>query len=157
MSEHNEIRALLALAAAGALDAEEQRRMDEHLRGCDDCRRELAGWREIAAGLTSLPMPDVPATLSWQTRTRVASEHAARIARRRHRLLLALLICFAWLLTLVTLALASYFGDELAAMFRLSFTQFEIGFLAYTLFGGVTTFAFTALVGKRRQHERRLI
>jgi anti-sigma factor RsiW len=44
---HDEIQADLALLALGSLDAGERRAVEEHLAGCDSCRRELAGWRPV--------------------------------------------------------------------------------------------------------------
>ena len=51
MSEHDQIRELLALAAAGALDASEESRLSAHLRSCPDCASELSSWQEMGAAL----------------------------------------------------------------------------------------------------------
>ena len=58
MSEHeshHDIAGMLALAAAGALDAQEQRRLQEHARECEACRRELEIWSGYSQGLRQLP------------------------------------------------------------------------------------------------------
>ena len=40
MSEHESIRELLSLAAAGVLAPDEQRRVELHAAVCDACRRQ---------------------------------------------------------------------------------------------------------------------
>jgi anti-sigma-K factor RskA len=49
--EHEEIKALLPLAALDRLDQAEQRMLEEHLGGCDECTAELREFRETAASL----------------------------------------------------------------------------------------------------------
>jgi anti-sigma-K factor RskA len=51
MMEHDEIKALLPLAAVDRLDADEARALEEHLEGCDECAAELREYREAAASL----------------------------------------------------------------------------------------------------------
>jgi len=58
MMTHEEIQADLSLLALGALDADERRAIEEHLRaGCQACERELASWNEIV-GLMPLELGD---------------------------------------------------------------------------------------------------
>lgn len=149
MNEHSEIRKLLPLSAAGAAEDGEQALVDGHLSECRACREELAGLRSIAGALKSLPVPQPSLGLARRTRARVAAEFAARQERRSHQLWLGALIAFAWLLTGMSFAMARYFGQELGSLFRLSPGQFQAGFLAYTLFGGVGTLALAALLGAR--------
>jgi anti-sigma-K factor RskA len=51
MMEHDEIKALLPLAAVDRLDADEARALEEHLSGCAECTAELREYREAAAAL----------------------------------------------------------------------------------------------------------
>lgn len=52
MMDHEEIKALLPLAALDQLDPEEADGLDGHLRaGCDECEAELRDFREVAAAL----------------------------------------------------------------------------------------------------------
>lgn len=46
----------LSAYALGALDAEETVRVDAHLRGCPDCRQELAELRQATDVLDRLPL-----------------------------------------------------------------------------------------------------
>jgi anti-sigma factor RsiW len=155
MNRHNEIRGLLALAAAGDLQPDEQRRVNEHLCECPVCAHELDALRTLATGLRILPPPPTSLGLAARTRARVAAELAARAERRRHHLLIGLLGAFGWLLTLLTLAGARYFGDDLARLLRVSVTQFEVGFIGYTLLAALATAAFAGLTGPRHEAQRR--
>jgi len=49
--EHEEIKALLPLAAVDGLEADEARALEEHLGGCAECAAELLEYREAAASL----------------------------------------------------------------------------------------------------------
>jgi Putative zinc-finger len=156
MNPHDEIRALLTLAAAQTLDGSQQARVDSHIRECADCASELASMRAIAAGLGNLPVPQPSLGLAARTRLRVAAEMAARAERRRQHLVITLLICFGWAITLLTLLAGRYFADGLAHLFRISFTQFAIGFIGYTLFASIASAAFAGLIGPRLQAARRM-
>lgn len=156
MNRHDEVRGLLALAAAGELEAEEQRRVNEHVRECAACAQEMASLRELAAGLRILPAPPVSLGLAARTRARVAAEFAARQERRRHHLLLSLLIIFGWVLTLVALATVHWFGDDMARLLHVTAAQFELGFFGYGLLAAIASAAFAALAGPRVQGQRRL-
>lgn len=102
MSEfHTEVGAY----AVDALDPEERAAFEAHLRGCPDCQRELAEFRETAAELTWSvavpPPPDLRGSVLGAIRevrplppehapeagTGVADELSLRRARRRSRLL----------------------------------------------------------------------
>lgn len=155
MHYHDEIRRLLALAAAGDLQPDEQQQVDEHLRECAACTRELAVLRVLAAELKILPVPQPSPGLGARTRARVAAQLAARAERRRHHLLIGLLISFGWAVTLLTLAVPRYFGDDLARLLRLSFTEFQVAFISYTLLAALATAAFAGLAGPRHQAQRR--
>ena len=87
---------MLALAAAGALDAQEQRRVEEHARECPACRRELEIWSGYAQGLRQLPQPPSPAQLMERTRARLMQERATAADRRWDELMLGALALFAW-------------------------------------------------------------
>jgi len=55
---HEEIQADLSSFALGALDADEQREVEQHLAGgCAACQRELAGWQEVV-GIMALTSED---------------------------------------------------------------------------------------------------
>ena len=58
MKEHEVSRETLTLAAGGALDPEESRRVQQHAETCEACRRELEVWGSYARGLQQLPQPE---------------------------------------------------------------------------------------------------
>ena len=97
MTEHESVRAKLALAAAGALDPEEQRRVEQHAHECELCRADLGTWSAYTQGLRKLPQPSAPEGLVQRTQSRILQERAAAAARRRKELLLAALAIFGWL------------------------------------------------------------
>ena len=71
---HDEFRDLVPLYALGALDGEDLARFQDHLAGCDDCRRQLREHERAAAELAaSLP----PVRPSPELRARVLAAAGA--------------------------------------------------------------------------------
>lgn len=157
MNEHHEILNLLALAAAGELEPDEQEKLNAHLRACRDCAARLDSFSNIATALGKLPPAQLPLGLAARTQARVTAEMAQRAERRRHQLLLALLICFAWVVTLVTLFLGSHFASSLAEIIRVSPAQFVDGFISYAFFSALASAAFAGVIGPRLQATRRTL
>jgi anti-sigma factor RsiW len=96
MTEHESVRAMLALAAAGALEPKEQRRVDEHARECDLCRKDLETWSAYSQSLRKLPQPSAPAGMLQRTQALISRHHAETADRRRHEWFLAALAIFGW-------------------------------------------------------------
>lgn len=153
MNEHNEIRNLLALAAAGALEPDEQAKLDAHLRECDKCAAQLASFSNIATALGKLPPAYPSLGLAARTRARVTAEIAERAERQRHHLLLALLICFGWVLTLATFFLGRHFASVLAQIVGVSPTWFVDGFISYAFLSALASAALAGLIGPRRGQQ----
>lgn len=57
---HEEYKELLALEAAGALEAGERERLDAHLSSCEECREELRDLSDAAASLAYTVAPIKP-------------------------------------------------------------------------------------------------
>ncbi|HVF66731.1 MAG TPA: anti-sigma factor [Pyrinomonadaceae bacterium] len=57
---HEEYKELLALEAAGALEAGERERLDAHLSSCEECRAELRELSDAAASLAYTVAPVAP-------------------------------------------------------------------------------------------------
>jgi predicted anti-sigma-YlaC factor YlaD len=74
MSDHESVRHLLALSAAGLLDAGEERLVREHARQCAACAAELDEFAALTAGLSALPVPQPPAYLLARTSALLAAE-----------------------------------------------------------------------------------
>jgi len=97
MTEHESIRDMLALAAAGVLGPEEIRLVEQHASTCEACRRELETWAGYTQGLRKLPQPQAPEGLLERTRARILQEREAAAEKRRHELRLAALAAFGWM------------------------------------------------------------
>ena len=74
MSDHESVRHLLALSAAGLLDAGEERQVREHVCQCAACAAKLDAYATLSAGLSALPCPLPLADLLSRTNALVAAE-----------------------------------------------------------------------------------
>lgn len=148
MTEHESVRAILALAAAGTLGPEEQRRVEQHARECELCRRDLETWSVYTQGLRKLPQPSAPEGLVQRTQARILEKRLEAAGRRRQELFLGALAIFGWASgwSFWTLARAVT-GDSLSV---LTWT------LLSTALAGVTSVA-AALMLSRRNEARRFL
>ena len=96
MMPHEKVQRMLALAVAGALDAEEQRAVEQHALGCEECRRKIETLGTYARGLASMPQPVVPEGLLERTRLSVAEAGWAAAEQRSRDLMLALVVVLSW-------------------------------------------------------------
>ena len=156
MSEHTEVRDLLTLAAAGALDAAEQQRVQRHLQSCSACQAELDSWREITAALRRLPTPQPPAGLVERTRIRLAHQEATRAQQRGNQILLVCLIAFAWALTFLSWPVLQLVGEKVVRLFDIPFSNFTLAWIIYSAAAWLATGVVGIAIGGRRQREGRL-
>jgi anti-sigma factor RsiW len=157
MNEHSEIRELLTLAAAGALDSAEQRRVDEHLQHCETCRAEFHGWSRLTGALQTQPMPQAPRGLVEQTR-RILELHAqAQRERRQSYFTLGGLAVLGWVLTLLNWPLLRLLDAPLMHTFNLSNTQLTWLWTTYILAAWLGTALAAAVLGNRFQQEGRTL
>jgi len=157
MSEHESVRELLALAASGALDIGEQRRLEEHARECPACRRELEIWSGYSQSLRRLPQPAVPAQLMERTRTRWVQEHAAAADRRWDELMLGALALFAWTVGLTFWFVARIVtGGELVIM-GANLVRFGTWTAGSTVLVWLTAAVAAVALGRRRRELRRTL
>jgi len=96
MSEHESVRAMLPLAAAGVLGPEETRRVEQHSESCELCRRDLETWSAYTQGLRKLPQPSAPEGLVQRTQARILQQRAHAADRRKSELMLGALAIFGW-------------------------------------------------------------
>jgi anti-sigma-K factor RskA len=68
---HDDYKEMIPARALSALDAAEERVLNEHLENCAECRKELEDWQATAAALSLTPDPVEP---SPQVRERILSE-----------------------------------------------------------------------------------
>jgi anti-sigma-K factor RskA len=77
---HQEARELLALAALGALSADDEKGVEAHIAWCADCRKELAELRDVAAGVGA-SIPSTP--MDPERKQRVLARLQRRIAHSK--------------------------------------------------------------------------
>jgi anti-sigma factor RsiW len=157
MSEHESMKELLPLAACGALDAQEQRRLEEHARECAECRRELEVWGVYAEGLRQLPQPPLPANLMERTRARVGQERATAADRRWDELMLGALALFAWTVGLTFWFVLSIFTGGALVIMGANLVRFGTWSAVSTVLVWLTAAVAALALGKRRREFRRAI
>jgi anti-sigma-K factor RskA len=82
----DDAHSLVAPYALDALNDDEAREFEEHLAGCDQCREELAGLREAAAGLAyGAAGPAPPAALKERILTQARAERPNVVSLPRRR------------------------------------------------------------------------
>lgn len=68
---HDDYKEMIPARALSALDAAEEHALNEHLKNCAECRKELEDWQATAAALS---LASDPAEPSPQVRERILSE-----------------------------------------------------------------------------------
>ena len=135
MTDHDLVRPLFALSAAGLLDAEGERRLREHTAGCDACRAELEAFAQLAEGLRFMPFAPAPANLLARTQARVAAD-----ADRREGARLA--------------TLAALFGAILLLSLSYVLRAGVLVWVAWSLIPSVLGGAAALMLASRRRLER---
>ena len=148
MTTHETIRQLLALSAAGLLDAADERRVREHVRECAECSTALEDLAAVSAGLGRLPVPVAPADLLARTEARVAAELAAQASLRHGAMLAVGAGLFAWMAALVVWGLYRFLTGSAGWLAWLVLTTVP----AYMAAGAVAV-----LFASRRRLERSLL
>jgi anti-sigma factor RsiW len=156
MSEHDLVRELLALAAAGALDEADQLRVERHVRGCENCRAEAGSWGAYSRGLRALPQPGIPEGLMQRTRAHVLQERAAMNERRWDDLVLAALALFAWTFSLSAWLLVRIFTGGALFILGTNFLRFATWSMVSTVLMWITVAAAAVVLGRRRREWRRV-
>jgi predicted anti-sigma-YlaC factor YlaD len=154
MTEHDAIRTMLALAAAGVMDADDLRRVDRHTQECADCRKELDRWMLYARGLKELPQPVLPADLILRTEAAILREHEVAAGRRRDRLMLAALAVFSWVISLAFWALARALTGGVLDVFGTNWVSAGPWFLVSTVVTWITAGTAAVTLGHRREIRR---
>ena len=154
MSEHASIRELLSLAAAGVLDPDEQRRVQEHIAVCVACRRELEVWQSYSRELVRLPGPVAPKYLAEHTYARVLEKRAAATERRWDDIVLVVLVLLGWTVSLVAWVVFRLFNGGMLSVVESSFVTILEWLGASTLFAWLTAAVAAVMLGSRRVVRR---
>jgi predicted anti-sigma-YlaC factor YlaD len=148
MTTHETIRQLLALSAAGLLDAADERRVREHVHQCAACATALDDLAAVSAGLCRLPRPMAPPDLLARTQARVAAELAAQAGLRHGALLAVGAGLFAWMAALTTWGLYRFLAGSAGWLAWLMLTTVP----AYMAAGAVAV-----MFASRRRLERSVL
>jgi len=154
MTEHESIRAMLALTVADALEPGELRRVQQHAESCESCRRELQAWSLHAQGLRKLPQPIAPEGLMERTRARIIEQREAAMARRHENRMLAALVIFGWAASLATWALVRILAGGSLSVLGMNLVSGVTWSLLSTALVWMTAAAAAAMLGKRNQLRR---
>jgi len=155
MSEHDTIRELLALAAAGALTPAEEQRVAEHVRSCIACSNELEAWRPIARELRRLPTPQPSSWLVQATLARAEATLAEQAEQDWNRRALIGVVAFSWLLTLASWAVFHEVSERFGSMLAPQFSHPWIGF-AFMALEWLAGAAAAVVLAVHQRDERRL-
>jgi len=156
MSEHDKIRALLALAAAGALTAAEEKQVAEHVRSCVSCSNELDAWRPIATELHRLPTPQPSSWLVQATLARAEAKLTEQAERDWNRRVMIVFVAFAWLLTIASWPVLQFVIGRFGSLLGPQFDHTWIGFAAFTALGWLAGGVAAVMLAIRQRGERRL-
>jgi anti-sigma factor RsiW len=143
MSDHESVRELLALSAAGLLDPDEERLVREHARQCTACAAELDDYGALSAGLAALPSPQPPVDLVRRTSVLLAAESD----RRQGAFLAGAAAIFTFVFILLIGQTLRILGDDSAAMM----------WLAWASISSVLGTAAALVLASRRRLERSTI
>lgn len=153
---HDEIRERLSLLASGALDAADEQRVIAHVFSCSECAAELEDWRSIAMGLRRLPTPQPRSAVVERARARAELALAEEAEGRRNSRVLVALVCFAWIVTLVSWPIFKIVSGGLLVWFDPRFNQTWLVFAGFTGLLWATGGLAAVLLGRHRQQERRI-
>jgi hypothetical protein len=143
MNDHDSVRKLLALSAAGLLDPGEERLVREHARQCARCAAKLDDYATLAAGLSALPCPLPLADLLRRTNALVAAE----VDRRQGAALAGASAVFTFAFVLIVgQTLRTLAGDSAALVW-----------LGWALVSSVLGTASALVLASRRRPERSIV
>ena len=155
-TEHNKIRAMLALSAADALEPNETEEVLQHVRACPQCSAEMEQWQLLSRGLRQLPTPQPSPDLVQRT---CARAEARVIDEREHawnRRVMISLVLFAWALTLTSWPIVRLVSGGLLSMLDPRLNQSWLGFAGFTSLVWVTGGIAAVLLASYQRRERSL-
>lgn len=156
MTDHDKIRDLLSLAAADALEPNEDRLVSEHLRSCTDCAAQLEEWRLLAGGLRRLPTPQPRGVVVERARAMAQIRLAEQIEHKWNRAVMFGLITFAWVLTLMSWPVVKFISGGFLSMLDPRFSHTWVVFGVFTTLVWVAGGAAAVLLSMQQRRERSL-
>ena len=155
MTDHEKIRELLSLAAADALEPDEDRLVSEHLRSCADCAGQLEDWRLLAGGLRRLPTPQPRGVIVERARTMAQIRLTDHLERRWNRAVMSGLIVFAWILTLMSWPVVKFVSGGFLSMLDPRFSHTWLVFGVFTTLVWAGGAAAAVLLSQQQRREWR--
>ncbi len=149
MNEHENIRNLLPLAAAGTISPADSRRVDEHLAHCEPCRWISEDFAALGSALRSLPTPQPRAELVARVRNVAESRLAGRKARNREAAILAPLVAASWTVALLTWPAAQAAGRWVLRAWYVRGDGIGTALAVYSILGFLLACAAAIAVGRR--------
>jgi len=156
MNDHEAIRQILSLAAAGALEPGVEQKVAAHVKSCGECAAELEEWRLLAGELRRLPTPQPPAILVERARARAEAKLAEEEEYRWQRGVMIFVVAFAWVLTLMSWPFVRLVSRGLLGMLDPRLNQAWIGFAAFTTIVWLAGGTAAVLLSLRQRRERSL-
>jgi anti-sigma factor RsiW len=156
MSEHDNIRDLLTLAAAGALSTSEEERVAAHVRSCAACSREMASWQAITGDLRRLPTPQPSVALFERTRAAAEARLAEQAELRWQGAVMAFVVGFSWLLTIASWPVVRLLSGNILSLLDPHLNRSWISFAGVTAFIWMAGGAAAVLLSLHQRRERRL-
>jgi len=156
MIEHDKVRELLALAAAGALTAAEEKQVGEHVRSCVSCANELDAWRPIATELRRLPTPQPSSWLLQATLARAEAKLADEAEHVLNRHIIIFVVTLAWLLTIASWLVFDFVSPYFGSLLGPQFGHTWIGFAAFTALGWLAGGVAAVMLAVRQRGAGRL-
>ena len=158
VTDHDEIRGMLALAASGDLDAAEENRVAAHVARCGDCAAELERWRTVVGELRRLPTPQPSAGAIARARAAAQAELAVQAEQRADQVNLVFLLLFAWALTLSGWLIVRLLTGGLAGWLELLGARVWTWMAGYALLGWLASSLIAViLLGQQHRNARRMV
>jgi hypothetical protein len=149
VNEHEDIRKLLPLAAAGTISPADVRRVGEHLAHCEPCRWISEDFAALESALRGLPTPQPRAELIARVRDLAESRLADRKAWSRDTAILAPLVAGSWIVALVTWPVAQAAGRWVLTAWYVQGDGLGTALAVYSILGFLLACAAAIAVGRR--------
>jgi anti-sigma factor RsiW len=153
--EHAEIRGQLARYVAGALEADAEASIAQHIATCPSCAAEFERWQLIGSGLRRLPTPQPSPVLFERTQAMAVARMAARAEQRQNTIVLVPLILFSWAVTIAGWPVFRFATGGFLSLLDIQFRQMWILFGVFTALAWLAGGCAAVMLSARRQQERR--
>lgn len=155
MSDHARWQELAALAAAGALDAAEEKELMTHAANCASCAGALESWRELGLALRRIPTPHAPAEIVARVELQLQAWALQQTERRHNFRVMAWLILFGWTSTVAAWPVIKLVMNGAASWLDLRFVHTWYGLVGFTAISWISAGIAAAVLGLRHRQERR--